>query len=184
MNQFVNDKQDAFEGATEFFKKDIGSLRTGRINPAMLDNVQVEAYGAKSPINALGNIAISDSASIVISAWDKGVMKDIEKAIILADLGFSVVNEGEKIRISMPPLTEENRKDLVKKLSGKFEQARVEIRQVREEIKNDIEKAFADKELGEDDKFRFLKELDEETAKHNDNLKDIKDKKEKDIMTI
>ena len=104
--------------------------------------------------------------------------------IIVADLDFSVVNEGERIRISMPPLTEENRRELVKKLGGKYEQARVELRKIRDEIKTAIEQAFTDKELGEDDKFRFLKELEEEIAKQNETLKDISDKKEKDIMTI
>ena len=184
MNQYINDKSQAFANLSEFFKKDISSLRTGRINPAMLDNVLVEAYGTRTPLNALGNISVSDTASILIAAWDKSVMKDIEKAIIVADLGFSVVNEGERIRISMPPLTEENRRELVKKLGGKYEQARVELRKIRDEIKTAIEQAFTDKELGEDDKFRFLKELEEEIAKQNETLKDISDKKEKDIMTI
>jgi len=184
MNQYVSNKQEAFERMIDFFKKDISSLRTGRINPAMLDNVQVEAYGIKNPINAIGNLSITDAASLVISPWDKNVLKDIEKAIIVADLGFSVVNEGERLRISLPPLTEENRKDLVKKLGAKFEQARIEIRQIRDEIKDVIEKAYADKAFGEDDKFRFIKELEEEVARQNDQLKEIRDHKEKDIMTI
>jgi ribosome recycling factor len=184
MNQYITAHLSAFQQAEDYFKKDISSLRTGRINPAMLDNVQVEAYGSRSPINALGNINVSDNASMLISAWDKSVLKDIEKAIVIADLGFSVVNEGERLRISMPPLTEENRRDLVKKLGGKFEQARVELRKIRDEIKTSIEKAFADKEIGEDDKFRFLKELEEEMGRRNDQLKVLSDHKEKDIMTI
>jgi len=184
MNIYISAKLPAFEQLVEFFKKDIGSLRTGRINPAMLDNISVEAYGAKQPINAVGNINVSDNASLIISPWDKSVLKEVEKAIVSADLGFSVVNEGERIRVSLPPLTEENRKDLVKKLGTKFEQSRIEIRQVRDDIKASIESAFADKEIGEDDKFRFIKELEEEIAKQNENLKEIKDKKEKDIMTI
>lgn len=184
MNQYISDRQSAFTQLEDYFKKDISGLRTGRINPAMLDAVQVEAYGTRSPINALGNISLSDSSSILISAWDKSVLKDIEKALVIADLGFSIVNEGERLRLSMPPLTEENRRELVKKLGVKFEQARVELRKLRDEIKTEIEKAFAAKELGEDDKFRFLKELEEEISDRNNNLKDISDKKEKDIMTI
>lgn len=184
MNQFIVNHEEGFQKALEFFKRDIASLRTGRANPALLDNVQVEAYGTRSPLNSLGNINVADSSSMVITAWDKSILKDIEKAITLADLGVSVVNEGDKIRLSIPTLTEENRRELVKKLNVKMEDARIEVRQVREQAKNDIEKAFADKELSEDDKFRFMKELDEYVAKQNDLVKDIKDKKEKDIMTI
>lgn len=184
MNQFIVSHEEDFQKALEFFKRDIASLRTGRANPALLDNVQVEAYGTRSPLNSLGNINVADSSSMVITAWDKSVLKDIEKAITLADLGVSVVNEGDKIRLSIPTLTEENRRELVKKLNAKMEDARIEVRQAREQAKNDIEKAFADKELSEDDKFRFMKELDEYVAKQNDLVKEIKDKKEKDIMTI
>ncbi len=184
MNQYVATKQEEFEKIKEFFKKDMASLRTGRANPAMLDGVTVEAYGAKSPINALGNIAVSDSSSVTISPWDKSVLKDIEKAIVLADLGVGVVNEGDKIRLTVPSLTEENRKDLVKKLSVKLESARVEVRRLRDDIKSKIEADFNDKVLSEDDKFRYIKELDETVVKRNEELKELKEKKETEIMTI
>ena len=184
MNQYVTTRQEDFEKIKEFFKKDITSLRTGRANPAMLDGVLVEAYGAKSPLNTLGNIAVSDSSSVTITPWDKSVMKDIEKAIVLADLGVGVVNEGDKIRLTVPGLTEENRKELAKKLSTKLENARVEVRKLRDDIKTTIEKDFDDKELSEDDKFRYIKEMDETVVKRNEELKEIKEKKEAEIMTI
>lgn len=184
MNQFITKHQEEFTKAIEFFKKDIATLRTGRATPGLLDNVQVEAYGSKTPLNALGNISVADATSMIITAWDKSVLKDIEKAIVVADLGVSVVNEGDKIRLSVPSLTEENRKDLVKKLNVKMEEARVQVRHARESVKLSIEKAFGDKEISEDDKFRFMKELDEVVAKNNELVKEIKDKKEKDIMTI
>jgi ribosome recycling factor len=184
MNQYVQAKQENFTKAIEFFKKDILSLRTGRANPSMLDNVYVDAYGAKVLINTLANINVSDKASIIIAPWDKSILKDIEHGIVAAELGISVVNEGDKIRLSMPPLTEENRKDLVKKLGIKMESARIELRKVRDEIKTDIERAFEAKEMSEDDKFRFVKELDEETSKFNSEVKEIKEVKEKDILTI
>ena len=160
------------------------SLRTGRANPGILDNVMVEAYGAKSPINTLGNIGVSDASSVTITPWDKSVIKDIEKAIVLADLGVGVVNEGDKIRLTVPSLTEENRKDLVKKLATKLEHARVEIRQLRDDIKSKIEADFDDKQLSEDDKFRYIKEMDETVVKRNEELKELKEKKEAEIMTI
>jgi len=184
MNQYIQSKQEEFIKAIDFFKKDIANLRIGRANPAMLDGVQVEVYGTKTPVNGLASITVPEARSIIVAPWDKNVIKDIEKAIVSADLGVSVVNEGDKLRLTIPQLTEENRRDLVKKLNEKMEAARVAVRQIREEIKSDIEKAYEDKEIAEDDKFRFIKELDEEAGKKNNELKEIRDGKEKEIMTI
>ncbi|MDA3802497.1 MAG: ribosome recycling factor [Patescibacteria group bacterium] len=184
MNEYLQKKQGEFASTIDYFKNDILSLRTGQANPSILDSVQVSAYGVLNPVNAVGNVAVSDSHSITITPWDKSVIKDIEKAIIEADLGLGVVNEGEKIRLTISPLTEENRVDLVKKLNEKMEKSRISLRSIRDDIKSDIEEAFVDKEIGEDEKFRFLEELEEFTAKKNEELKNIKDKKEKDIMEI
>lgn len=184
MNEFLQAKQTDFNNAWEFFRKEIGTLRTGRANPGILDNVSVEAYGVMNPLNAVANIALADSRCILIAPWDKTVLKAIEKAIVEADLGLGVVNEGDKIRLTVAPLTEENRKELVKKLNEKMEHTRVILRGVRDNIKNSIEKAFEDKELSEDDKFRAMKELDEFSAKKNDELKELRDRKEKDVMEI
>ncbi|NCT54969.1 ribosome recycling factor, partial [Candidatus Falkowbacteria bacterium] len=110
MNDYLQAKQGDFSSALDFFKKEIGSLRTGQANPSVLDAVQVEAYGVLNPVNAVGNISVADNSSIVITPWDKGVIKAIEKGIVQADLGLGIVNEGDKIRLSVPPLTEENRR--------------------------------------------------------------------------
>lgn len=184
MNQYLEDKQVDFTQVLEFFKKEISSLRTGRANPGVLDGVQVEAYGVLNPLNAVGNISVSDASSIIIIPWDKTVIKAIEKAIIEAKLNLGVVNEGDKIRLTVPALTEENRREMAKRLSEKMEKSRISLRQIREDVKSKIEDAFLGKEISEDDKFRFIKELDEFAAKKNDELKEIKDKKEKDIMEI
>lgn len=184
MNQYLQAKQKDFNNALDFFKKEISSLRTGRANPAVLESVQVEAYGVMNPLNAVGNIAVSDSRSIVIAPWDKTVLKTIEKAIIEANLGLNVVNEGDKLRLTALPLTEENRRELAKKLNEKMEKVRIILRGARDGVKNIIEKAYEDKAMSEDDKFRFMKELDEFTAKKNEELKEIRERKEKDIMEI
>lgn len=184
MNQYLESKQNEFTNALDFFKKEISTLRTGQANPAVLDNVQVEAYGVMNPLNTVANIAIGDSKNILVVAWDKGVMKSIEKAIVEADLGLGVVNEGDKIRLTVPALTEENRRDLVKKLNEKMEKTRIILRQARDGVKTLIEAAFDEKEISEDDKFRFIKELDEFSAKKNEELKDIKERKEANIMEI
>lgn len=184
MNQYIEAQLGEFIRAIDFFKKEISSLRTGSANPNMLEGVQVDAYGVKTPLNGVAAITVPDGQSILIAPWDKNVIKEIEKALVDANLGVGVINEGDKIRLTIPKMTEENRIDLVKKLNEKQETARISIRQNREDIKNKIEQAEKNGELTEDDKFRFLKELDDETGKQNDALKNVRDKKEKDIMTI
>lgn len=184
MNKYLQAKQGEFDKNIDFFKKEILSLRTGRANPAILEGIQVESYGVKTPLNGVSSISVADARSITLTPWDKGVIKDMEKAIVEANLGVGVINEGNLIRVTIPEMTEENRKDLVKKLNEKHEKSRITIRQTRDEIKGDIESAEENKEISEDDKFRFLKELDEKVAKTNDELKEARDKKEKDIMTV
>ena len=184
MHNFISDKQDHFNQVLDFFKRDIATLRTGRANPSILEKIQVEAYGVLNPINAVANVSLSDTQGIVLTPWDKGVIKALEKAIIEADLGLGVVNEGDKIRLSVPAMTEETRKDTVKKLNEKMEKARISLRQAREELKNAIEAAEEAKELSEDDKFRAMKDLDELVSAKNDELKALRDRKEKDIMEI
>ena len=184
MNTYVENKKEDFGKILDFFKKDISVLRTGRANPSILEGVLVEAYGVKTPLNGVANISVADSLNLLIAPWDKGVIKDVEKAIVEADLGLGVVNDGEKIRLSVPQMTEENRKDLVKKLNEKMEKARISVRQLRDDIKDSIEKDEKDKEITEDDKFSLIKELDEKIRDFNDEVKTIRDSKESDIMTI
>lgn len=183
MSTYLKEKKEYYNKVINFFSKDISSLRTGRLNPSVLEDVQVEAYEVNNPVNTVANISVIDNGIIVVP-WDKALLKNIERAIIEADLGLGVVNEGDKLRLNMPPLTEDNRKDLVKKLNEKMEKARIKLRQIREDIKGDIEQAADDKEISEDDKFRDIKELDEYTADMNKELKELRDAKEKLIMEI
>ena len=184
MNQFIGNQTADFQKAIDFFTKDIANLRTGRAHPGLLDDVSIQVYGDYSTVNALASISIPDSRCIVIAPWDRSVLKDIEKGLIGANLGMGIVNEGDKIRLTIPALNEENRRELVKRLNEKMEESRIVLRQTREEVKNKIEAAFAAKEISEDDKFRFVKELDEFLTKQNDELKALRDKKETEIMTI
>ncbi len=184
MNQYIENKKEEFAKTVDFFKKEISSLRTGRANPNILDGIQVDSYGTKTPLNGVASINVPDGQSITLAPWDKNVIKEIEKAIVDANLGVGVVNEGDKIRINIPKMTEENRKDLVKKLNEKNEAAKISLRKTRDEIKSNIESDEKNKEITEDDKFRFIKDLDEEINNQYDILKGIKDAKEGDIMTI
>jgi ribosome recycling factor len=184
MNQYLSDKKTQFEKALEFFQKEMSTIRTGRANPSILDSVQVEAYGVRNPMNAVASVGVSDSKTITVTPWDKNLLKDIEKAVIEAQLGLGVKNDGDKLHLTVPQMTEENRKDYVRRLNEKQEEARIRVRQVRDDIKEDIETAFTNKEISEDDKFRYLEELEEEVANYNNKLKELRDKKEKDIMTV
>lgn len=184
MNQYLQQHQGELKQAMEFFQKDIASIRTGRANPAMLDGVLVESYGAKMPLMQVGNISVVDARCLTITPWDKNILKEVEKAVVAAELGVNPVNEGDKIRITIPQPTEEDRRERVKKLNEKLEHAKVSVRQTRDKIKASIERAENDKQVSEDDKFRFLKEMEEEIKKHNDELQSLRDKKEKEIMTI
>jgi len=173
-----------FAKAIEHFKNDIATLKTGRANPAILDSVVVPAYGANMPINQLASVSVPEARSILIQPWDKSVLKEIEKAILEANIGLNPVNEGDKIRITMPTMTEETRKDIVKVLNKKTEEARIAIRQVRDKIKEEIMAAEENKEFGEDERFRLIELLDKKTVEHNDQIKVINEEKETEIMTI
>jgi ribosome recycling factor len=127
---------------------------------------------------------VDDARTLVVAPWDKSSVRNVEKAIEDADLGVNVSNEGEKIRVSIPEMTEEKRKEMVRKLNEKLEKARISIRHIREEIKTSIEEAEKSKEITEDEKFRYIKELDEEVDKKNNQLKEIRDKKEEDVMKV
>ncbi|MCF7795417.1 ribosome recycling factor [Patescibacteria group bacterium] len=184
MNQYLNTKKPEFEKAIEFFQKEISTIRTGRANPAILDRVQIEAYGVRNPMNAVASVGVSDSRTITVTPWDKNLLKDVEKAITEADLGLGIKNDGQKLHLTVPQMTEENRKDYVKRLNEKQEEARIRVRQVRDDIKEDIESAFANKDISEDDKYRYLEELEEAVSNYNNKLKELRDKKEEDIMTV
>ncbi len=173
-----------FQEALEYLRLELGQLRTGRATPALVENIQVEAYGAKTQLVALASISVSDARTIVIEPWDKNLLKDIERGIQEAKIGINPVVQGKIIRISMPPMTEESRKNLIKVMNEKLEQARIGVRGVRDKAKAEIVQAEKDKAIGEDDKYRLLEQLDKVVAGWNDKIKHTGEEKEKEIMTI
>lgn len=180
----INDYKEEFDKALEYFKSELGIIKTGRANPAILDGVRVEAYGTLSSLNQVASINVSDSRSLVIQPWDKNMLKVIEKGILESDLNVNPANDGEKIRINLPLLTEETRKETVKLLNHKVEEAKIAIRLIRDKVKEAIIEAEKSKEFGEDEKFRLLEELDKKVATLNSFIKELADKKEEEIMTI
>jgi len=180
----VTQHAENFKKIIEHFRNEIAVLKTGRANPSMLDNIRVEAYGALTPLNQVASISVSDARSLAIQPWDKSVLKEIEKAISESDLRINPVNDGERIRLNLPPMTEENRKETVKVLGVKAEDAKIAIRLQRDEVKEVIIEAEKNKEFGEDEKFNLLEELDKAVAKYNEEIKQVADAKEAEIMTV
>ncbi|MFA5124496.1 MAG: ribosome recycling factor [Patescibacteria group bacterium] len=180
----IDDHKNEFIKVVDHFKTELGQLKTGRANPAILDGVRVQNYGTLMPLNQVASVTIGDSRSLLIQPWDKSIVKDIEKAILESNLNLSPSNEGERIRISLPVMTEETRRDTVKLLHQKAEQAKITIRLERDQVKGKIEAAEEDKEFGEDERFRLLEELDKTVGKYNEEVKGLVEKKEEEIMTV
>jgi len=173
-----------FGKTLDILKDDLLTLRVGRANPLMVENILVEAYGTKTPIKQLASITVPEARTILIQPWDKTVTKDMEKAIIEANIGISPVNEGAQIRLTISPLTGESRKELTKSVGEKVEKARIAIRQIRDKAREEIVKQEKNKELTEDDRYDLQKKLDDLVKDYNDQIKGAGEAKEKEIMTL
>jgi ribosome recycling factor len=180
----ISAHQAEFEKAVDYLKHEIQSLRTGRANPAMVEGIMVDAYDTKMALNGVASISTPDSRTIQIEPWDTSVVKAVERGIIDAGLGFNPTVAGTVIRINMPPLTEENRRNLVKILGDKVEEARKRVRGVRDDARQAIAEAERAKEITEDDRFRLQEQLDKVAAGYNERIKHIADDKEKEVMTV
>ena len=172
------------EKAVEDFRKELAGLRTGRANVALLDHIRVDYHGTPMPLNQLGTLAVPDPTLIVISPWDPGAAAMIDKAIRTADLGLNPASDGNVVRVPIPPLTEERRKELVKHLHKVLENHRTAVRNIRRDIKEGIEKLEKDKKISEDDRKRSLDELEKLTHQETKKLEDLSAAKEKEILEI
>ncbi|MGH9714036.1 MAG: ribosome recycling factor [Candidatus Acidiferrales bacterium] len=172
------------EKAVEDFRKDLASVRTGRANVALLDHIRVDYHGTPMPLNQLGNLTVPDPMMIVISPWDPGAVPLVDKAIRTSDLGLNPANDGKVIRVPIPPLTEERRKELVKHIHKVLENHRTAVRNIRRDIKEAIEKLEKDKKISEDDKKRSLDELEKVTHSETKKIEDLSAAKEKEVMEI
>ena len=184
MNMVIEDSKQQFEKTLEFLKESISSLRTGRVSPSLIEKIMIESYGTKSELKNLAALSSPEPRTISIKPWDKGIIKDIEKALNNSDLNISPVVDEDLIRLNFPQLTEETRKELVKVLAKKLEEAKISLRKQRDKIKETILNLEKEKEIGRDEKFTSLKELDDLTREYNEKIKDIGLSKEKEIMTI
>ncbi len=165
-----------------WLQKELGTIRTNRANPSILDSVRVEAYGSDSPIAGVASLSNEDPRTIRISPWDQSLVKSIEKSIVAANLGVAVSVDDKGIRVSFPELTSERRKDIVKLAKEKFEQGRIQERKVRDEVLADIDKKEKEGGMSEDEKFRFKAEVQKLIDESNKKLADAMAKKEKEIL--
>ena len=159
-------------------------MRTGRANVALLDGVRVDYHGTPMPINQLGTMNVPDPATIVISPWDPGAVAPIDKAIRTSDLGLNPTNDGKVVRVPIPPLTEERRKEFAKHIHKVLENHRTAVRNIRRDIKEAVEKLEKDKKISEDDKKRSLDELEKLTHAETKKIEDLSAAKEKEVMEI
>lgn len=168
----------------EALRGDFSKLRTGRASAAILDGVRVDSYGSLMPLNQVASVSITDSRSIAISPWDKSLLQEIERAIHKAEIGLTPVNDGKLIRISIPALTEERRKELVKVAKKNAEESRVAIRNSRREANEAVKKIQKDGKISEDDLKKWEAEIQKMTDAYIANIETVLANKEKEIMEI
>ena len=173
--------EEKMEKAVDQFESHLTTVRTGRANPNLLDRIEVDYYGAMTPVNQIASISVSEGRTLVIKPYDKGSLKDIEKAINASDIGLPPQNDGTVVRITVPQLTEETRKQFCKQVSKFAEEAKVVVRNQRRDANDALKK---DKSIPEDESKAALEDTQKLTDKYIEKIDDIAAKKEKDIMTI
>lgn len=172
---------DRAQGVNEWLVREFSGIRTGRATPMLLDLVQVESYGTRVPINQVGSVMVEDARTLRISIWDQSQVKNVEKAIVEADLGVSVVADGNGIRVIFPELTSERRTQLLKIAKGKLEEARVSLRGARDETMKEFDTLQKSGELSEDERFKSKEELQKRIDTHNAKLLELYELKESEI---
>jgi len=180
-------KKDAVERMQKCvvaFRNELKRLRTGRAHPSLLEHIRVEYYGNEVPLNQVANVALEDARTITVTPWEKTMVQVIEKAIMKSDLGLMPNTAGTVIRVPMPPLTEERRRDLAKVVRHEAENARVAVRNVRRDVNNEIKDMLKEKLLSQDDERRANDEVQKLTDKHVAEIEQVLAEKEKELMQI
>lgn len=179
------DTREKMAKALQVLADDLGSLRTGQANPALIEKIIIEAYETKMPLVELATITTSGPAELLVAPFDQTILKNIERSLTLdRDLGFSIKSEENLIRVQIPPLTQERRQEFIKLLHQKLEAGRVMVRQIRHEAMEIINKAFGEKQLGEDEKFRLQQELQKMTDEFNLKIEQMGQQKESELLSL
>ena len=184
MSETILQAEDRMKKSLASLKDGFSTLRTGRASAALFDRIRVDAYGDKSPLNQVANISVPEARLIVIQPWDKALIGEIEKAIRTSELSLNPSNDGKVIRISIPPLTEERRKELAKQAKGQAEQSRVAIRNIRRDGNDELKKLLKDSKLTEDQESKSAEELQKLTDSYIAKVNQALEEKEKEIMEV
>ena len=184
MQEVYNDCKDKMEKAIKTLEKDFSKLRTGRASTSLVEDLVVDYYNTPTPLNQLASISIPDSRTIAIQPWDKSSMGNVEKAIMKSDLGLNPTNDGKIIRINIPPLTEERRKELVKVAKKYNEDTKIAIRNIRREANDTLKKMKNDKELSEDEMYKAQEQVQKLTDDYVGKADDLLSEKQKEIMEM
>ena len=184
INKIVKDAESRMKKAVEATRSDFNTMRTGRASPALLDRVQVDYYGAPTPLNQVASVTVPDSQMIMIQPWDKASLEAIEKAIQSSDLGLNPSNDGQVIRLAIPSLTEERRVELQKIVRHMAEEGRVAIRNIRRDANDHFKSSEKEHEISEDDKRRSQDEIQGVTDRHIAEIDHMLETKEKDLLEV
>lgn len=184
IKELIDGKRQNFESAVLHFSEEAAKIRTGRANPGLVENLLVDYYGTKTPLKQIASINIPEARQILIQPWDKGSLVMIEAAIRESDLGLNPGNDGQNIRIVLPQLTEERRKEFVKTLNHRAEDSHIAIRTIREELWKEIQELERESLISEDDKFRGKDDLQKVVDEHNEKIESLRKKKEEEILTV
>lgn len=184
LDEIQSEAKEQMEKAIEALKKQLAAIRTGRANTALLEPVRVSYYGSMTPLNQVASVTIADARLIVVKPWEKNLLKDIEKAIVDANLGLMPSNDGEVVRVPVPALSEERRKDYVKQAKSKGEDAKVAIRNARRDANEMLKSATKDGEISEDDEKRGLKTVQDLTDAYVKKVDELLAHKEQEIMEV
>lgn len=180
----LSDARDHMHKSLEHLAVELSHIRAGRANPAMVEDVRVDAYGSAMPLNQVANVSAPQSDLIVIQPWDKSQLGAIERAITAANLGLNPTNDGTLIRLSIPPLTEERRRDLARQARTKGEDAKIAVRNVRRDAKDHVKKAVDSDHLSEDMRYEAEEQLQKLTDEHTEKVDQMLGRKEHDIMAV
>jgi len=181
---FIGEAKDSMNKSVSHLEDELSTIRAGRANTSLLKNINVESYGSMMPLNQTANVSTPDARTIMIKPWDKAMLEEIEKAIMKSNIGLTPQNDGEQIRLNIPPLTEERRIDLVKQVKGLGENAKVSIRNARKDAIQGIQKTGKEESLSEDMIKGYESTVQDHTNKFSKNVDDLIGRKEEEIMTV
>jgi ribosome recycling factor len=184
INDIKSTAEQKMQKALEVLKNNLGKIRTGRAHAGLLDQVMVEYYGNMVPISQVGNVGLADSRTITVQVWEKPMLAKVEKAIRDSDLGLNPSNSGDMVRVPMPPLTEERRRDLIKVVKGEGEDGKVSVRNIRRDANDHLKKLLKDKEISEDDERRAQDDIQKLTDRYVAEVDKLLQVKEADLMAI